>query len=476
MSCLPRLARYIPVFLFIIGYYYWQSSRTDNPWEVWNIWGNAPGQVGGYGDLSDAFIHHSLALLNPVDPKLALAANPYDPASRAHDALFFWDYSYYQGKYYLYFGPVPALLIGCPWHFLFGYLPTRNVTLFLINLANVALFFVLVRLLAIYYFPRISAGFECVILVAYSFSNLLPFLMSRPEMYEIAIASGALFTLAFFVALLVGLQHESRRWLAFGLASLSAGLAAGSRPTTIFLLVFLAVGWAFLNRRRLLGPAALKELAALAIPAVLCVTALLGYNYARFGSIFQFGNRYLMNYGDVYFHPNFELRNIPDGLWAYYVQPWHMTWEFPCIGLGSQVGPPAAIFLPDRTRELSSGLLCAAPLILVGTTWWWYARKLAGNARRTLLLFGGLLSAWSVFFGLLISAFFAVTTRYEVELQLPLLMLMTLALLARRNLGPFKAWEGVCFILLFQVTCYVGFAFGLIGENDWMVHYLHPGP
>ena len=119
--------------------------------------------------------------------------------------------------------------------------------------------------------------------------------------------------------------------------------------------------------------------------------------------------------------------------------------------------------------------MLAAPFVLLGVTWWRYARKLSPVHREPILLLGGILSAWSVFLGTLISAFYYISARYEVELLLPLLLLASLALLARRNLGPLAAWESVCLLLLVQVSCYVGFAFGLIGENDWMQHYLHPG-
>jgi hypothetical protein len=326
-----------------------------------------------------------------------------------------------------------------------------------------------------HYFPQVSIGFECLILIFYAFSNLLPYLMSQPEMYEIAIGSGALFSLAFFVSLLFGLHQESRRWLGFALASCSAGLATGSRPTTVFLLLLLAFAWAFLHWRGPFKFTALKELAAVVLPATLLLALLFWYNYARFENIFQFGNRYLLNYGNVYFKPNFELRNIPDGLWFYYVQPWHTTVEFPCIGLGSDVNPPSAVFLPDREREPSSGLLVAAPLVLTGAVWWLYARKLARNERKHVMLFGSLISVWSIFFALFISAFFYLTGRYEVELQLPLLLLTALTLLARRNLGPFSSWESICFILLYQVSCYVGFAFGLIGKNNWIHNYFRGG-
>jgi hypothetical protein len=466
---------YLVLFLFVGGYFFWQCARRDDSLLTWNIFANAPCAIGGYGDLTNAFVHGSVSLLIPVDPRLPLAKNPYDPASRIPKTDALWDYSYYKGKYYLYFGPVPALLIDVPWQLVSGYVPVENVTVLILALANVALFALLVYLLVTRFFPDVPLGFEALVLILYVFASLMPFMCSRPAMYEIAIGGAVDFALLFFIAILCSLREESRRWRWLALASASAGLAAGCRPTAIFLLLPLGFLWLFQHRREPVGRIALGEFAAIALPALLSVAALFGYNDARFGDVFQFGNRYLMNYGDVYFHPNFELRNIPDAIWAYYLQPWHTTLEFPCIGIGSDLRPPDGIFIPDRSRELSSGLLPAAPIVLIGAVWWRYVARLAPDARAPLQFFGGLVSAWAILYGLLISAFFFVTLRYEIELQLPLLLLTTLTLLARRQLGPFTTWELVSFIVLFQVSCYLGFAFGLIGPNDWLHPYLHPG-
>ena len=343
MLHLRRFGPYAALFLLVVGYYYWQCGRQDNSCQVFNIFADAPWRTGGYGELTDAFLHHSVSLRTPVDPKFALTKNPYDPSTRPPGLNFPWDDSYYKGKLYLYFGPVPALLIGCPWHFFFGYLPTQNAIVFLFSVGQLALFVALLRLLVSRYFPNVPVGFEYLLFLVYAFAGLFPFILSRTDKYEVAISSSVFFTLAFFLTLLAGLTSERRRWLGFALASGSAGLAAGSRPTTIFLLLLLAACWLILHARKPFGSVALRELAAIAFPAIFAVTALLWYNVARFGDPFQFGNHYQMNYGDVYFRPNFQFRNILDAMWCYYVLPWHTTVEFPCIALGSDFDPPTAI-------------------------------------------------------------------------------------------------------------------------------------
>ncbi len=474
MSHLRRLSCYGAVLLFFGVYYFWQCARDDDPCRIWNIFANAPDRLGAYGDLTNGFLRGTLSIPLVPDPRLAKVKNPYDPSIRGPEIPFAWDYAYYHGKYYVYFGAAPVILIDLPWHFFFGYVPSQHVTVYLLAMANLVVFAVLLHMLGVYFFPRVPVSFQCLLLVFYGFGNLLPFLLSRTAMYETAISGGALFALLFFVLILFCICHENRRILGLALASCAAGLAVGCRPTTVILFGFLAFFWAWRHGRRPFTAAAGKEFVAIAIPAALSFAALFTYNYERFGSIFQFGNKYLLNWGDVWFKPNFELRNIPDSLWSYFIQPWHTTVEFPCVGLGCDLRIPG-IFLPEREREPTSGVFLACPLALTAGAWWWYVRRMAWPERGAAQLFGGMVSAWAVCYALFISAFFFLTCRYQIELQMPVLLLTALTLLARRNEGPFRTWEWVCFILLFQVSCYIGFAFGLIGANDFLHHYLHPG-
>ena len=80
------------------------------------IWTSTSGKISSwasttsyYDMLADAFLHGQTDLLVKPDPHLLTLPNPYDPVAnmryRLHDA------SLYRGKYYLYWGPVPGLLL-----------------------------------------------------------------------------------------------------------------------------------------------------------------------------------------------------------------------------------------------------------------------------------------------------------------------------------------------------------------------------
>src|SRR5512144_801094 len=69
-------------------------------------------QDGYYNMMTDALLHRLLHLREAPDPGLFELSDPYDEARnsrlRLHDA------SLYRGKYYLYFGVVPALVLFLP--------------------------------------------------------------------------------------------------------------------------------------------------------------------------------------------------------------------------------------------------------------------------------------------------------------------------------------------------------------------------
>lgn len=90
-------------FLAVIAIYVWYVSVG-----YWTIW---PKTTYAYDLLASSFGHGQLALQDRPDPALLALPDPYDVAARG-DIRFLWDASLYGGQYYLYFGPVPGLLLS----------------------------------------------------------------------------------------------------------------------------------------------------------------------------------------------------------------------------------------------------------------------------------------------------------------------------------------------------------------------------
>lgn len=305
----------------------------------------APGPAPNWGGktseyyplLTDAFLAGQTSLLVLPDPRLLALPNPWDPAANSRYRLH--DASLYQGKYYLYFGPTPALVLFLPYKVLTGsYLPTRvAVALFCIGgyAFSCVLFFMLARRekWVCPFWLRATA------VLSLGTSSLVLFLLMRPSFYEVAIASAYCFLMGGFALLAYSLGPQAPWLPGLLLSGLCFGLAAGCRPTAALLAVLVAVLLFF----RMRGYK--WHVLAFASPIAVSGALLAWYNYARFQNPLEFGMRYslLANTADINAHFGHTLQNL---LPSFYLLVFSRSW---------QLGSTPAV-----------GLLWGAPIALVG--------------------------------------------------------------------------------------------------------------
>src|SRR5262249_46036284 len=100
---------WLPLLLFVVvSSFHFATAWVGGPARNWH------GQTSeGYPLLTDAFRAGQTSLR--VQPPAALLAlpDPFDPVANA--SLRLHDASLYHGKYYLYFGPTPALVLFLPY-------------------------------------------------------------------------------------------------------------------------------------------------------------------------------------------------------------------------------------------------------------------------------------------------------------------------------------------------------------------------
>lgn len=268
----------------------------------WKAGGGYP--VPAYAVLADSILAGKGSIEGlPVDPKLLEMENPYDFAERIRRGVhYFHDFAFYNGKYYVYFGAVPAILLFVPYQLLTGApLPTYHSTqifgAFTI-LGIFALFFCLVKA----FFAKFPFFLYLTASVVFSIVSI-SFATIHGNQYSTAVVSGICFeiwSLYFFVR--AG-WHEScarnrMRNLFWG--SLCGALVFGCRPpiglANIVLIPVLVRMW------RLFPETTWKQRAArffLAMtPYFVVAITLMLYNHARFGSPFEFGVKYNMTHLD----------------------------------------------------------------------------------------------------------------------------------------------------------------------------------
>ena len=316
-----------------------------------------------YNLLVDGFQAGRLSM--KVEPHPALLALP--PEARPGNAPYLLDASLYEGRYYLYFGVVPAVLLYWPYAALTGHdLPEGvavQVVAALALLASLAWW----REVRRRFFPDLPAGWEFLAVLALGFCTTVPSTLRHPLFYEVAILSGWAAGALMLWALMRAAGDERRRSLWLVAAGVAYGLAVGSRANLAPAgLLALAVGVAVIVRGRS-GPvrerlqAWLRLLLVAGAGAAVIGAGLAAYNYARFGRVTEFGHSHQLGHNP---QQMFRLTNLAHNLGLYYLTPPRLGVYFPFVGPGPEPAKPVDYI----GREEAHG------------QWVWWLVLLAGGA------------------------------------------------------------------------------------------------
>jgi hypothetical protein len=394
-----------------------------------------------FNQLVAGFRSGQLSLKRDPPPELARLADPYDPAQNARYRL--QDASYYRGKFYIYYGITPALVLFWPYVALTGHYLAQKYAVAIFCSAGFAFGAALAWLIRSAYFPRVGTGVFLAMVLAVGAVNGTPFLARRPEMYEVAISSAYAMVMAALSALWFALHDVRRPLLWTALSSLFFGLAVGSRPTFLFGSAALALPVAYLLRspdglareetfKWRLGMAALLPLGSIGIGLAL-------YNYLRFGNPLEFGIKYLMMGKEV---NRFFAFNGPCA-WLnvrfYFLLPTRLGAYFPFVR-GIDVPPfvpgyafienPFGVF-PNIPFLLLAG---AAPLAWGG---------LAPEGALRLRLFAGALAWIFITSVVLLLGYVVACMRYEVDFAPYLAVLAVLGVFGiEARLSSRPRWRG----------------------------------
>ena len=291
-----------------------------------------------YQSLARAFANGQLSLLEEPGEALKGMENPYDLGHR-HRVLgeagedYRWDHAYYEGKYYVYFGVVPVVLFYLPYYLLTGEdLHNRPVILigaFLVLAGIMGLVLQIIRR----WFPKTSAGAWFLLTELVALCSNLIYMCKRTDLYTVPIIMGLGFGL-------LGLWHfqcarredGSYETGKIAMGSFLLALVAGCRPQLFLLAAPGAVilGKDFFAPSRLRTRQGLCRLAALALPMAAVALPLMCYNFARFGSVFDFGANYNLCFNDMR-RRGFVWDRIPLGIWAYLFAPVKTVLDFPFV-------------------------------------------------------------------------------------------------------------------------------------------------
>jgi hypothetical protein len=375
-----------------------------------------------YNRLADGFAKGQLSLDLTPPPGLALLADPYDPRAnapfqgQAYEPGRYHDLSYFHGKFYLYFSAVPAVLLFLPFHLLTGAYVSHQQACFLFCSIGFLAAAALVESIRRHSFPSAGPAAAALATLCAGLASLIPIVLQRPDVWEVPITCAYACWMCALLLLWSYLNGPARAWPKMLGASIAVGLAIGCRPNSILGGALLL--WPLIRLLREHPPAKGLAVSFLLLPPAVIGTALLAYNLARFGSIFNFGQNYQIA-GDVERIRHFRVSFIWYNLRLYFLE--YPGWQsaFPFVRDLRPPPYPAGYVVVETPVAVLTELpfiLCAAAIPF------WLCQAGEGQRQPLAGVLGAMLILIAAGAGSL-SLYFAAAVRYQMEF-VPLLALM----------------------------------------------------
>ena len=210
------------------------------------------------------------------------------------------DTSFYKKHIYLYFGITPVLLFYLPFNLITNLYLTDKFLVFILAcfIFLSSLFLVKKILESIININNIPTNIIILSIFTVGFCNLLPFVVIRTSIYEVAITTAAfllLISLCLFHCYIKTTNNTIRYIITFFI-SLFLCLAVGARPYYILsiIVIFFSIIYLRYQENRNIKDT-FKTVLLFLIPCFIYGTILALYNYLRFDSIFEFGFKYQIN-------------------------------------------------------------------------------------------------------------------------------------------------------------------------------------
>jgi len=339
---------------------------------VWFVsvgrWTDWPKSSSYYQELADAFRQGQVSLLIQPDPRLLELADPYTLSSRGN-LPYQWDVVLYNGKFYLYWGPGPALIMTAV-QIIYRSEIDDQVLVFTFVSGAFLFSSLLILHLRRKFFPSLKWPYVIPGVLMAGFANPLPWLLNRPAVYEAAIAAGQFFLLAALYFIIVSLERiRLNAWL-LALAGICLAMTIASRVSLALAAVFLILmtAWKiFIMRPGMVRFAV--SCVALGLPFAIGLGGMGLYNQVRFGLWFEFGHRYqltITNFNTSAVH-EFSFANLLSNLHNYVLNPFRTLSVFPFVK--PEWGGHFVFFVirtPNYYRsEQISGLIPTFPYVIL---------------------------------------------------------------------------------------------------------------
>ncbi len=386
---------------------------------IWNLRNATPmhfDTAGNYTYDFDQYAHTADALLKgqvhlnlPVPHELAQLQNPYDPMARnnlldryVHN--MYWDYAYYKGHWYSYFGVLPAVLLFLPYRIITSIwipggamLPTTVATLVFLIAFLIAGSLLVIRIIE-QTSKSVSLGTVSIALALFFISANTVYLWFRTSFYSVPMAASLFFTAIGIWFYLGALKAHPLRNIILG--SFFITLNLGCRPTFVIAVLFAIpvifshtfshtfsptclntclntchnIKKDFSNLIKIFNKPdfwhkLLRYVSAWVLPCIITAIPFGLYNFLRFGSALNFGNEYQITITDMT-TMRLPSQNILPSIFSYIALPLRFIPTFPWIGI-----QPVSFDRWQYAEPMIGGMFVLSPLALLGVIFAFIMRK-----------------------------------------------------------------------------------------------------
>ena len=293
-----------------------------------------------YHRVTESLANGQLHLQEEPPQWLLEAENPYDLGMRIKleeetGEIVLWDHAFYEGKYYSYFGILPAVVYYFPFFLITGTHAPNYFGIFIV-LAIFSVFAMLLLYAVVKRWFR-ETPFALMMLLYILFVNTCGSIYNahRPDFYNFPILLALTLVvggLYFWVS--AKKEDGTLCFIRLAIGALMMALTALSRPQFL-LACFLAIPLFFediFNKRRLFSKKSVLHTLSLLIPFLLIGGVAMWLNAVRFSSPFDFGANYNLTSNDMTVR-GFVPERIPLGLFCQLLQPPVVDAIFPYLHL-----------------------------------------------------------------------------------------------------------------------------------------------
>ena len=398
--------------------------------------------------------------------------NPYDVIERSElerEVDYKWDTAYYKGKFYVYFGILPALLIFLPYNLLTGkYLKLSVVTYGFSIFIFILLKEILLKLLS-RYFEKIKFKNVVYYLIALLSGTLIFYANGMSRFYEVVIIAGLYFVLQGINFILNSIENKKNKHLNIFWGCLCLALSVACRPTDLLASILIVPYLIKLfvdyikqiknNKKNLI-----KLILAVAIPYIVVGALLMWYNYERFENPFDFGSKYQLTINNMVALKS-RIASIPVGIMCNLFSIPKFILDFPFITHSNDIGIFYGYYYIEN---MIGGVFAMAPICLSILFIAKFNKKIKNKELKLVVNF---LVVLGILFAIISTAIAGSNQRYLIDYTWMLVLAGILIFESFHDLFKSIETKKIITIVISVITLYmffIGIFSGIIAEDDFI--------